>query len=236
MQLTPVIHTRSAMRALRYHAFRSRSTTRLVACLQILAPVAALAASSQPARDRFDDLFARTLAKRQSIQSIRAKFTETTVSSLLAKPLVAHGTVIAAPPARVLMTYTDPERRIVLIDGKSLNVIWPDRNERETIDIARMQKRIDQYFTQATLNQLRGMFTITAEPDSVLRAADRVDMRPKRKQIREGLERLELWIDRDTLMLAQMRMSFPGGDTKTIRLEDLAVNVPIADETFRVPR
>ena len=50
-------------------------------------------------------------------------------------------------------------------------------------------------------------------------------MRPKRKQIREGLERLELWIDRDTLMLAQMRMSFPGGDTKTIRLEDLAVNV-----------
>jgi outer membrane lipoprotein-sorting protein len=221
------------MRPVRYHAFRSRSKV-ATACLPLVAAAATLAA--QATGDLFDQLFARTLAKRQSIQSIRAKFTETTVSSLLAKPLVAHGTVIAAPPARVLMTYTDPERRIILIDGKSLHVIWPDRRERETIDISRMQKRIDQYFTQATLSQLRGMFDIKAEPDGAFRETDRVDMRPKRKQIREGLERLELWIDRESLMLAQMRMSFPGGDTKTIRLEDLAVNVPITDDTFRAPR
>jgi outer membrane lipoprotein-sorting protein len=208
----------------------------LTAFLQILAAVAGVAAQSQAPRDLFDQLFDRTLAKRQSIQSIRARFTETTVSSLLAKPLVAHGIVVAAPPARVLMTYTDPERRIVLIDRKSLNVIWPDRGQRETIDIAQMQKRIDQYFTQATVAQLRGMFEIKAAADSVLRDTDRVDMVPKRKQIRQGLERLELWIDRETLMLAQMRMVLADGDTKTIRLAEVAVNVPITDDTFRVPR
>jgi len=208
----------------------------LTAFLQILAAVAGVAAQSQAPRDLFDQLFDRTLAKRQSIQSIRARFTETTVSSLLARPLVSHGIVVAAPPARVLMTYTDPERRIVLIDRKSLTVIWPDRGQRETIDIAQMQKRIDQYFTQATVAQLRGMFEITAAADSVLRDTDRVDMVPKRKQIRQGLERLELWIDRETLMLAQMRMELADGDTKTIRLEDVAVNVPITDDTFRVPR
>jgi len=208
----------------------------LTAFLQILAAVAGVAAQSQAPRDLFDQLFDRTLAKRQSIQSIRARFTETTVSSLLARPLVSHGIVVAAPPARVLMTYTDPERRIVLIDRKSLTVVWPDRGQRETIDIAQMQKRIDQYFTQATVAQLRGMFEITAAADSVLRDTDRVDMVPKRKQIRQGLERLELWIDRETLMLAQMRMELADGDTKTIRLEDVAVNVPITDDTFRVPR
>jgi len=208
----------------------------LTAFLQILAAVAGVAAQSQAPRDLFDQLFDRTLAKRQSIQSIRARFTETTVSSLLARPLVSHGIVVAAPPARVLMTYTDPERRIVLIDRKSLTVVWPDRGQRETIDIAQMQKRIDQYFTQATVAQLRGMFEITAAADSVLRDTDRVDMVPKRKQIRQGLERLELWIDRETLMLAQMRMVLADGDTKTIRLEDVAVNVPITDDTFRVPR
>lgn len=208
----------------------------LTAFLQILAAVAGVAAQSQPPRDLFDQLFDRTLAKRQSIQSIRARFTETTVSSLLARPLVSHGIVVAAPPARVLMTYTDPERRIVLIDRKSLTVTWPDRGQRETIDIAQMQKRIDQYFTQATVAQLRGMFEIRAAADGVLRDTDRVDMVPKRKQIRQGLERLELWIDRETLMLAQMRMVLADGDTKTIRLEDVAVNVPITDDTFRVPR
>jgi hypothetical protein len=38
--------------------------------------------------------------------SIRATFTETTVSTLLVKPIVARGTIIAAPPARVRMAFT----------------------------------------------------------------------------------------------------------------------------------
>jgi outer membrane lipoprotein-sorting protein len=234
--LSPVMTTRSDMSAVRYHALPYRSTTRPAILLLILGTGAGIAAQAQPPGDRFDQLFARTLAKRQSIQSIRATFTETTVSSLLAKPLVAHGTVVAAPPARVLMTYTDPERRTVVIDGESLTVVWPDRRERETIDIAETQKRIDRYFTHATLAELRGLFEIKAESDASLHDMDRVEMVPKRKQIRQGLERLELWIDRETLLLSQMRMLFAGGDVKTIRLEDVTVNVPITDNMFRVPR
>ena len=202
--------------------------------LQLFA-AAALVASQAPApNDSFDQLFARTLAKRQSIHSIRARFTETTTSSLLERPLVSHGTVIAAPPSRVLMTYTDPERRAIAIDSKSLLVDWPDRREREKIDISQMQKRIDQYFTHATIGQLRSMFDITAQPDSVIRETDRVDMRPKRKQIKEGLERLEIWIDRESLLLVQLQMTFAGGDRKTIRLDDVTVNVPITDEIFLI--
>jgi outer membrane lipoprotein-sorting protein len=204
------------------------------ALLQLLA-AATLVASQAPApKDLFDQLFARTLEKRQSIHSIRARFTETTTSSLLEKPLVSHGTVIAAPPSRVLMTYTDPERRTVAIDATSLVVVWPDRHEREKIDISQTQKRIDQYFTQATIGQLRSMFEIMAQPDSVIRGTNRVDMRPKRKQIKEGLERLELWIDRETLLLVQLQMTFPGGDRKTIRLDDVIVNVPITGDMFLI--
>ena len=61
-------------------------------------------------------------------------------------------------------------------------------------------------------------------------------MVPKRKQIKEGLERLELWIDRESLLLVQMQMAFAGGDSKTIRLEDTTVNVPVTDKTFEIPR
>jgi len=204
------------------------------AALQLLACAALIVAEAQTPKDRFDQLFTRTLAKRQSIHSIRARFAETTTSSLLEKPVVSHGIVIAAPPARVLMTYTDPERRIIAIDGMSLVVVWPDRHEREKIDIAQTQKRIDQYFAQATLAQLRSMFDITAEADATIRETDRVEMRPKRKQIREGLERLDLWINRETLLLVQMQMTFPGGDKKTIRLQDVEINVPVTDETFQI--
>ena len=235
----PVTTTRSDMKAVRYHAFR-RSTMAVASMLVFLTAAVALVASQAAppagAGDLFDQLFARTVAKRQSIQSIRARFTETTTSSLLEKPLVSRGTVIAAPPSRVLMTYTDPERRMVAIDSGSLVVVWPDRQERESIDISKTLERIDRYFTQASIGELRSSFDIVAHPDSTIRETYRVDMRPKRKQIKEGLERLELWIDRESLLLAQMQMTFRGGDMKTIRLEEVAVNVPITAGTFRIPR
>lgn len=202
--------------------------------LQLLAAIAFGVSSVTPAADLFDQLFSRTHAQRQSIQSIHARFTETTTSSLLQKPIVSHGTVIAAPPARVLMSYTDPERRMIAIDARSLVVVWPDRGERERIDISQTQKRIEQYFTQATIRQLRSMFEIKAETDSTIRETDRIEMRPKRKPITEGLEGLTLWIDRTSLLLVQMQMTFPGGDRKMIRLEDIAVNVPVTDETFQI--
>jgi outer membrane lipoprotein-sorting protein len=190
--------------------------------------------SAVSADDLFTQIYKRGVVKQRSLKSIRARFTETTVSSLLVKPIVAHGTVVAASPARVRMTYTDPEPKTIAMDGQSLTVLWSDRNERERIDITAIQKRIDQYFTHASIDDLRGMFEITAEPDYSIPQADRIDMKPKRKQIKQGLERLELWIGRESEMLVQMRLTFPGGDQKTIALEDIAINVPVSDDTFRV--
>ena len=228
MHPMPVMTTRSRTEPLPYHAGPHAST--IAVALLLLA----CSAATDAARDRFAEIFARTLQVRQTMHSIRARFTETTTSSLLQKPLVAHGTVLAAPPSRVLMTYTDPERRIVAIDDQSLTVSWPDRGEREAIDIRQTQKRIDQYFAHASLDALRSMFEIVVEPDAAVRGADRVDLRPKRKPIKAGLERLQLWIDRESLLLVQMQMTFPGGDTKSIRLDEVTLNVPVTDEMFRI--
>jgi outer membrane lipoprotein-sorting protein len=224
---------RSRMKPVPYHAGRGHSTFLGVALLLACAvPVAAGQKSATP--DRFAEIFERANANRESLRSIHARFTETTVSTLLEKPIVARGTIVATPPGRVLMTYTHPERRFVSLDGKSLVVVWPDRGDREQIDIAQTQRRIDQYFTQASLEQLRSMFDIAAEPDPARRDVDHVDMRPKRKQIKAGLERLELWIDRTSLLPVQMRMQFPGGDSKTITLDDITANVPVSEESFRI--
>ena len=186
------------------------------------------------ADDLFTQIFNRTLIKQRSMQSVRARFTETTTSSLLSKPLVAHGIVIGASPARVLMTYTDPGVKSIVIDSKTLTIVWPGRNEREKIDITETQKRIDQNFRNAKLEDLRAMFTITAEPDAGIRNADRIEMTPLKKPMKAGLARLDLWIDRTTDLLVQMRLTFPGGDQKTIALEDIVINVPVTDEMFKI--
>jgi outer membrane lipoprotein-sorting protein len=209
----------------------------MIRLVSVLGLATLIVSATQPSHgDAFERLFAKASAKRDTIRSIRAHFTETTESSLLQAPVVAHGTVVAVPAARVLMTYTDPERRYVLVDATALVVVWPDRNERERIDIAQMQKRIDKYFTHATIDDLRGMFDVTVAADQGIANTDRVLMQPRRKPIKEGLERLDLWIDRESQLLVQMEMRFPGGDRKRIRLDDMAINVPVTDATFAIPR
>jgi outer membrane lipoprotein-sorting protein len=231
----PVMTTRSRIKPARYHRNFRRSTTLLAStCLHVLVAASVVASQPPASKELFNRIYQRTAARRESIHSIRARFTETTVSSLLERPMVAHGTMTAAPPGLVLMTYADPERRTIVVDGKSLVIVWSDRHERETVDISQIQKRIDQYFTQANPEQLQAMFDIRVQADAAMRGADRIDMLPRRKQIKDGLERLELWIDRERLLLTQLQMTFPGGDTKTITLEDIAVNVPIGDDTFQI--
>jgi hypothetical protein len=118
--------------------------------------------------------------------------------------------------------------------GNRLAIIWPDRGESEVLDITQTMKRVDKYFTDADPKQLRRMFDVRAFADPDLAGTYQLDMVPKRKQIRQGLERLQLWIHRDSLTLVQMTMSFPGGDSDTIRLEDQELNAPLAPGTFDV--
>src|ERR1700733_14240616 len=140
--------------------------------------VVSLAMGPPASNDLFAQIYQRGVAKQRSLQSIRARFTETTVSTLLVNPIVSHGTVVAATPARVRMTYTDPEPKTITMDGQSLTVLWPGRDERQRVYIPAIRKRIGPYFTHASLDDLRGMFQITAEPDRALLHADRVDMKP----------------------------------------------------------
>jgi outer membrane lipoprotein-sorting protein len=60
-------------------------------------------------------------------------------------------------------------------------------------------------------------------------------MRPRRKQIRDGLSQLELWIRQDSVMLSAMRMIFPSGDSKLLEFEDVRIN-PTIDESAFGPR
>jgi outer membrane lipoprotein-sorting protein len=209
------------------------STALLLSLLVMLAIPAPQKSAPRATGDLFEEIFQRGMTRQKSMKSIRAAFTETTTSSLLVKPIVARGTIVAAPPARVRMTYMDPEPKTIVMDGRTLTVVWPKRNEREQIDIRQTQKRIDQYFTNASLDDLRKSFDISAQPDPAMRRTDRIEMIPKRKQIKEGLEKLELWIERETVLMTQMRLSFRGGDQKTISLADIAVDVAVNDDVFR---
>ena len=195
---------------------------------------AAPAVGARQTADPLEDLFKRAAAAQSAVTTVRASFTETTVSALLREPLVATGTLVASVPVRVVMTYTAPVRKSVALDAKRLIVVWPSRPEREELDITETQRRIQKYFVDASPKQLRETFAIAAATDAAMRDAYRLDMTPRRKPVAEGLARLTVWIDRTSFAMLKMTLNYPGGDSKTLQLRDVQVNVPIDESAFEL--
>jgi outer membrane lipoprotein-sorting protein len=177
--------------------------------------------------DLFDEIYQRSQPMLSTLKTIRAKFTETTTSSLLAQPLVAEGTLVAVRPVDLFITYTRPDRKIVRMDAKKLLFVWPERHLRQESDIEQAQKRVQHYFVDKSPDELRKHFVIHATEDPQKPGQYLVDLVPKRKQIKEGVSKIDLWIDKQSMILSSMRMTFPNGDTKTMVLRDVEMNPPV---------
>ena len=202
-------------------------------CLVAMVASASAAFGQHAAKvDAFDDLYRRSESVNKTLKTLTARFTETTTSSLLTRPLISHGVVAVERPSRVLLRYTDPETRVVLIDGGQLTISWPGRNIRQVRDIGAAQRRVQKYFVDSSPAELRQYFDIeTRETDRPARAYH-LTMVPKRKQIQEGLTGLELWVDQSSELLSAMRMTFPNGDTKLMEFEDVVPNATLDPSMF----
>jgi outer membrane lipoprotein-sorting protein len=196
----------------------------------IALPLVVVAATFPAARDTdlFDEIYRRSASMEASLKTVKAHFVEETTSSLLAKPLIAEGTLEASRPSDLVLTYTKPDKKTLRVSATTLIFSWPDRGLNEQSDITQSQKRVQQYFVNKSPGDLRKHFDIAAAEDPKKPGTYRLEMTPKRKQIREGIAKLDLWLSKDTLMLDAMRTTFPNGDAKTMTFDHVEMNVPVS--------
>ncbi len=208
-----------------------RQSALAVSVLAMFCAVAPRTAAA-PARDLFDEIYARSRGIESSLKTITARFTETTKTKMLVKPLVSHGELAVVRPDRIVLRYSDPDAHVVLIDGPQMTLSWPSRAITDKTDIGAARKRIDKYFVDKTPDDLRHAFKIRAVESSDPPNTWHITMDPTRSQIRQGLTQLHLWIDRTSMLLSAMRMDFPNGDSKAMTFEDVKINVPIDQSLF----
>jgi len=202
----------------------------IIAALMLL-----LAGAAAPAPDLFDDIYARGQARNGDVKTVHASFTETTTSTLLRDPIVARGTLVAEMPARLRLDYTAPDRRTVIVTERELRITATAATPAIVRDITTAQGRVKKYFVDKSPAELRKHFTVRAFVDSAVPGTYQVEMIPTRKQIKEGLSELRIWVDEETLFLRRMRMTFASGDTKTFVLGKVQLDQPIAPGTFEAP-
>lgn len=200
------------------------------------APPSARPSTSPQSTIEFDAAYRRAQQANAALKTLTARFTETTTSSLLERPLVASGTLAVQRPSKVILRYTAPDTRTVLIDGDHMTMAWPARKLRQQTDIKRAQSRVQRYFVQGSAEDLRREFDVELRTTSERAGLQEVRLRPKRRQIREALAALDLWIDPATSLLAAMRMTFANSDTKTMVFEGVVVNPTLPADAFSLER
>ena len=194
-----------------------------LACVHLLAG---------PSRDLFDEIYEQGKSVDASWKTLTARFTEESTSALLARPLMAKGTLAVSRPDRIVLQYVDPDRRTVLIDGGTLTVHWPSRNLRTTSDITASQRRVQKYFVDKTPQELRRHFDIAARVAPDRPGTWHIALVPTRKRIREGVTGIDLWVDRERLVLSAMTLTFPNGDRKSMEFSDVRLNPELPLDTF----
>lgn len=194
----------------------------------------AVAAAATQKTDLFDEIYEHGQPTASSLRTLTATFVERSTSALLEKPVIARGTVAVERPSRIVLRYSEPAGRTVLVDGNTLLVAWPSRGIRQRQDIGASQKRVQQYFVDKSPRELRRHFRIGATIAPERPGLWHVDMEPTRKQIRQGVARIELWIDRQTILPASMRLTFPDGETKLMDFSDVRANPALPPGTFDV--
>ena len=210
-------------------------TAQRMPALLVAGVIAGAIGAGAAAPDLFDEIYARGRPLEATLKTLTARFSETSQSPLLARPLVASGTIAVVRPSRVAMHYSTPDSRTVIIDGGKLRVVWPLHAIDRTTPIGAMEKRIQQYFVDTSPKQLRSHFDIESRVATDRSNAWFVTMKPRRKQILEGFSKLELWIQQDSVMLMAMRMIFASGDSKLLEFDDVRIN-PTIDESVFNPR
>jgi outer membrane lipoprotein-sorting protein len=191
-------------------------------------------ASSTPS---FDELYARGRKINAGVTTLTARFTETTSQSLLARPIVERGMLyVQRPSRRVALHYTDPADRVILIDGDWMTTSWPSRQILERRDVGATQRRVQRYFEERDASELRRVFDIEVRDRSERSGMREMAMTPTRKQIRENLARLDIWVDESSGLLNAMRMTFSNGDVKLMEFADVVTNPAINPSVFSAPK
>lgn len=186
------------------------------------------------ATDLFDEIYRRGAPMEARLQTLSASFVETTSSTLLTRPLVLRGRVIARRPSDVVLTYEAPDARVVRLVGGQMTVDWPARELNETKDVRSALQRASRTIIGKSPDELRKLFDITAIEATDRPGTWKVTFVPKRRQLREGVERVHLWIGQTSLLLESLEMELPGGDRRRMDFSDVTIN-PTLDAALFTP-
>ena len=209
------------------------SRTRLITAVLCAAALAApLSAAPKKAPVTIEQVVKKVQEQQKRTNTLQAEFRQEKELALLAKPEVSTGTFVYSKPNSVLWNYDAPKRVTMLIARGTLTTYYPDLNKAEAVDVKRFEDRIFKYMgASGAIDELARYFDFTFT-DNAANPAYVLDLTPKSRVVARRVQRIKIWIDKQTYLTDKIEYVEGDGDTTRYEFRNIRVNQPIEQGRF----
>ena len=180
------------------------------------------------------DLAAEILEKVQSryeaIQDIQGEFTQTSLVASWGREDVSRGNVVMQRPGRMLWKYEEPEARVVLLDGETLQIYTPEDGQLQIVPIASGAVSPTALGFLLGGAVLRDAFRASRITESG-RGEIGLKLIPREDA---GFEYLELWLEPSSYQLRESVVADLFGNRTRVRFHGVRENVGVEEEVFSI--
>jgi outer membrane lipoprotein carrier protein len=190
-----------------------------------LAPGLGLPATPAPTDDAAARL-ARLTTAYGPVRTLTAAFTQRTRFAGFPTPRTYGGRMDLARPDRMRWDYTDGSAQQVYVDGRTVTVYAPEASQAIVSTLTPASDGQVPLHLLADVTRIGDTYRVAAGADPGALVLTPIDPAPG------GPERVTLWLDPDSGLIARVRLELPGGSTSDITFRDVAVNAPVDPARF----
>ena len=168
-----------------------------------------------------------------SIQTLQCRFMQEKISSMLAEPTVAEGTMHYAAPDRLRWEYTKPYAFALVVNGE--RIVKVTDGKAEMVD--GKSNRMYQGIVSIIMGSASGKKLFDTSVFDVVMYDDnefwRAEMTPKRRDMKRMFSQLVFRFDKKSKVISRVEFKEAGGDITSIRFEDIKLNEAIGEGKFQ---
>lgn len=179
-------------------------------------------------------LLDRAEAVYDGLTSLRAGFEQTIEIPLLGRKRDGRGEWYQKGPGRFKMDFTDPAGDVIVADGQHLWLYYPSTHPDQVIRSA-----IDANVTGSGMVDLQGRIFDEADTryDAALQGREDVKGHPTWRIVLTPLgespyRTVRVWIDQDSFLVRRFEIVEENETIRTVVLDQIRPNHPIADSVF----
>ena len=190
-------------------------------------------AQTQLSEAQRNELMATLTEAAASMQTMQCRFVQEKTSTMLAEPSVSEGRMYFASPDRLRWEYVTPYPFALVVNGERIVKVMDGKTEVLDGNAGRMyQGIVGMIMGSASGKKLfdTSAFDVVLYDDGAFWKAE---MTPKRRDMKRMFSLLVFHFDKQSQVIDHVEFVEPRGDRTKIRFEEVRLNAPIDNNTFK---